>query len=69
MADDEKREYFTIVFQYSSDDGDPTTIPPHFVDRVITASSLFHIDGFGLEVTWGKASQSILNQVDTDTEE
>tara|TARA_Y100000310_G_scaffold309170_1_gene353033 strand:- start:290 stop:472 length:183 start_codon:yes stop_codon:yes gene_type:complete len=56
-------KYYTVVFQFSSDDGDPTEPVPFFADRVVAAASQLHEEGWGLDVRYGTAEQDILEMV------
>jgi hypothetical protein len=56
-------KYYTVVFQYSSDDGDATEPVPFFADRVVAAASQLHETGWGLDVRYGTADKKILDLV------
>ena len=56
-------EYYTVVFQYCSDDGDPTEVPPFFADRVVSAMEIFAEKGWGLDIRYGTAEKKIVDMV------
>lgn len=65
---EEDKKYWTVVFQYQSDRGDPTEIPPHFSDRIVDCLRMLHIDGFGTSVDYGKAKKDLGHEVDSNLE-
>ena len=59
----ETMKYYTVVFQYTSDDDDPTEPVPFFAERVVAAASQLHEKGWGLDVRYGTANRDIMDQV------
>lgn len=66
MVSIEKAEYYTVVYQFRTEENEPTPIPPNFVDRVLAAAKVLHVMGFGLEITYGQAALEITNEVVTE---
>jgi len=58
------KKYLSILFQYVSDDGDPTEIIPYFEERIIESAKNLHQKGWGLDVRYGTADRNIMDQVE-----
>ena len=61
-----EKKFQTIVFRYVSDDGDPTEMVPFFEERVVQCASILHEKGWGLDVRYGVADESIMDEVEED---
>ena len=62
---EEEKKYWTVVFQYQADNGDPTEIPPHFSDRVVDCLRLLYAEGFGTSCDYGLAVKDIGHEVES----
>ena len=60
------KKYSTVVFQFVSDDGDPTEPVPFFAERVVKAATHLHQTGWGLDVKYGNADRDIMDQVEEE---
>ena len=61
-----EKKFQTIVFQYVSDDEDPTEMVPFFTERIMQSANILHEKGWGLDIRYGTADRSIMDEVEED---